>query len=313
MVSIKTILCPTDFSEPAQGAFKAAVSLASSLGAALVLVNVIPVLPALATDPNFAYLVPEYELQIHADADEKLRKLAQQVPKPIIVRTIVGHGDAGTEIVRTAENEHADLIVMATQGMTGLPHLVFGSVAEKVVRLAKCPVLTTRAQAPEREGGTLFKTILCPTDFSEPAQEAFRVAVSLASDLGAGLELVHVVPDLPLLPNESDPWNYTAEYERLMRADADEKLRNLAQQVPQATPVRTLVGKGDPATEVVRIAEEEAADLIVIATHGVTGFRHLVMGSVAEKVVRLAKRPVLTVRPRASEAAKPERMQGTTA
>ncbi len=85
---------------------------------------------------------------LHTDAHDKLHRLTEQV-KFTTVRTIIGHGDAATEIVRIAEKEHADLIVISTHGMTGFRHLVFGSVAEKVVRLAKCPVLTTRAHVTE--------------------------------------------------------------------------------------------------------------------------------------------------------------------
>ncbi len=149
MLPIKTVLCPTDFSEPAQQAFDLAVNLASDIGAALVLVNIVPVLPPVPTDPNYPFLIPEYERMLHADANEKLRTLAERVPKSMAVRTIIGHGDAANEIVRIAESENADMIVIATHGATGFRHLVFGSVAEKVVRLAKCPVLTTRAHAPE--------------------------------------------------------------------------------------------------------------------------------------------------------------------
>ena len=143
MLSIRTIVCPTDFSEPSQEAFKFAVKLASDLGAELVVVHIVFVLP-----PAYVTLVPDYGRVLQADAEVKLRSLTEQVPQPITVRTIIGHGDTATGIVSIAEKENADLIVIATHGMTGFRHLVFGSVAEKVVRLAKCPVLTTRAHVP---------------------------------------------------------------------------------------------------------------------------------------------------------------------
>ncbi|HSF23575.1 MAG TPA: universal stress protein [Blastocatellia bacterium] len=145
MLPVKTILCPTDFSEPSYEALMYAIELATLFGAEMCVANVVPVVPPLPTDPNFGFQIPEYERGLHADAARKLQEVIEQrVPKSLKSRTVIGHGDAGREIVRIAEDERADLIVMATTGMTGLRHILFGSVAEKVVRLASCPVLTVR-------------------------------------------------------------------------------------------------------------------------------------------------------------------------
>ncbi len=147
MLPIQRVLCSTDFSQPSHEGLVAAVEFAVHFGADMLLVHVIPVLPALPPDPNYVFNVPEYELALHADANDRLCALAQEtVAKGIKTRTMVGHGDAGHEIVRIAKEEGADLIVIATNGTTGWRHGVFGSVAEKVVRLAHCPVLTVRAQ-----------------------------------------------------------------------------------------------------------------------------------------------------------------------
>ncbi len=145
MLPIQKVLCPTDFSQPSREGLTAAAELALHFGSDLVLVHALPVLPALPPDPNFVFNVPEYELALHADANERLRKLAEEMAaKGIKTRTLVGHGDAGSEIVRIGKEESAGLIVIATHGATGWRHVVFGSVAEKVVRLAHCPVLTVR-------------------------------------------------------------------------------------------------------------------------------------------------------------------------
>jgi len=150
MLPVKLILCPTDFSEPAGEGLAAARELAVHFKCGLLLVHVLPVVPALPTDPNFVFDVPEYERALHADAAERLGTMAQEaIAKGIQTRTAVGHGDAGGEIVRVAEQEGADLIVIATHGLTGWRHVVFGSVAEKVVRHAHCSVLSVRAK-PEK-------------------------------------------------------------------------------------------------------------------------------------------------------------------
>lgn len=150
MFPVRTVLCPTDFSEPSLEALKIARDLASQVGAGLLLVHVVPVLPALPNDPNYVLKIPEYERLLHKDADEKLSQLVREKTQGAIARTIVGHGDVANEIVRIAEVEKADLIVIATHGTTGWRRLIFGSVAEKVVRLARCPVLTIRNPQEEK-------------------------------------------------------------------------------------------------------------------------------------------------------------------
>jgi universal stress protein A len=148
MLPVQRILCPTDFSGPACTCVRAASELAEHFGAELILVNVVPAIPTLPPDPNYVFKIPEYEKYLHADADEQLRKArAELVGKNVRVRTMVGHGPAADEIVLIAKKEGVDLIVISTHGSTGLERWVFGSVAEKVVRLAECPVLTVRQKA----------------------------------------------------------------------------------------------------------------------------------------------------------------------
>ena len=145
MLPVRRILAPTDFSGPACSCVRTASELAEHFDAELLLVNVVPVLPAVPPDPNYVFKIPEYERYLHADATEQLRKArAELVGKNVKVRTMVGHGSAAEEIVQIAKAESVDLIVISTHGSTGLEHFVFGSVAEKVVRLAECPVLSVR-------------------------------------------------------------------------------------------------------------------------------------------------------------------------
>ena len=146
MLPLRKIVSPTDFSPASQKGLEEALELAQQFHAELVLVNVLPVLPPAPSDPNFVFEVPEYERALHVDAERRLKEMAADVAsKGLAVRTAVGHGDAGAEIVRIAKDENADLIVIATHGTTGWRHAMFGSVAEKVVRLAHRPVLTVPA------------------------------------------------------------------------------------------------------------------------------------------------------------------------
>jgi nucleotide-binding universal stress UspA family protein len=148
-----------------------------------------------------------------------------------------------------------------------------------------------------------FRRILVTTDFSETSLEALPVAVEIASHFDAELLLVHVLPvDTPT------PWDIPPyadfglaslplpEYETQVRQEVERRLAMVAAKNAQGVTVRVLVGRGDAATEINRMATAEKADLIVLATHGWTGWRHLVFGSVAEKILREAPCPILSVR-----------------
>jgi nucleotide-binding universal stress UspA family protein len=136
-----------------------------------------------------------------------------------------------------------------------------------------------------------IKTILHPTDFSERSELAFRLACSLARDYGARLVVLHVVPVPTVYYGEGVMVAPPPEDQDALR----EKLVQLKPRDPKVAVEHQLL-KGDAATEIVRVAEETKADVIVIGSHGRTGLARLMLGSVAEKVMRNAPCPVVTVR-----------------
>ena len=141
-----------------------------------------------------------------------------------------------------------------------------------------------------------FKKILCPTDFSQSSYRALDAANELALHFSAELILIHVVSPIHVIPSPGDP-PYFASYEENMGALARERLDQVVREKAcEGVELRTAVIHGNPADEIVRMASQEKVDAIVIATHGLTGWRHLVFGSVAEKVVRLAPCTVATIR-----------------
>lgn len=152
-----------------------------------------------------------------------------------------------------------------------------------------------------------FKKILCPTDFSEPSYLALKDAGELALHFASELLVIHVIPPVPGQYPYPDPPVSTsfgeALYQQELAISTEDALKEaVAQKVSPKVRTLATVVTGEPAQEIVRFAGEEYADLIVIATHGLTGWRHLVFGSVAEGVVRLAPCPVLTIRaPREEE------------
>ena len=156
MLPFKRILCPTDFSEPAFTALKRAEELARHFGAELIVAHVVPPVPGPHSFPDpqadFNFDLPLYQQELAIHAEKVLKELvSHQLSPEVGTRGLVSTGEAAPEILRIAAEEHVDLIVIASHGLTGWRRLVFGSVAEKVVRQAPCPVLTI--MAPQAEEG----------------------------------------------------------------------------------------------------------------------------------------------------------------
>jgi nucleotide-binding universal stress UspA family protein len=144
MFPIKKILCPTDFSEPSFKGIEAASELAEHFSAELLLTSVVtPVYPIGAPGIPASYKVGEYYEEMVEYATQSLEEIEKEkIPAGVKTQTFIDRGNAADEIVKRAENEKADVIVIATHGWTGWRRVVFGSVAERVVRFAECPVLT---------------------------------------------------------------------------------------------------------------------------------------------------------------------------
>jgi universal stress protein A len=148
-MELETILVPTDFSEHAAHAFQWALAMAADWNAKIVLLHAAP--RSYLTYPESVYLVDlaKLEQEILADAEKRLGELAaQKGTKTVTVETRAVLGEPVWEICQAAEQEHADLIVMGSHGRTGLSHVLLGSVAERVVRHAPCPVLVAHLPRP---------------------------------------------------------------------------------------------------------------------------------------------------------------------
>jgi len=211
-------------------------------------------------------------------------------------------GKPAPELIRLAHELGCCLIVLATHGRTGVDHVVFGSVAEKVVRLSSVPVLAIKHPQHEfirkTDLGFELQHVLFPTDFSDYAHRVLPFATSLCKEFSAELVLLHT-NEIPVMLPEFMPDAATAVGAE-MEESALEALEGLRGQLGEIS-ARVQVRSGVPYREICRMANEEHIDLIVMPTHGWTGVSHALFGSVAEKVVRRARCPVLTVRPESLE------------
>jgi nucleotide-binding universal stress UspA family protein len=194
----------------------------------------------------------------------------------------------GFAIAAAAKRLNSDLIVMGSRGLTGLKHVLLGSVAERTVRTAPCPVLTVKH---EEKGGLKLRTIVVPMDFSPASNSALELAKSLAKDAGpAHLILVHA-------------YYVPVELEQFLIQQGNPVLDRLSETVTKdlekiqdaGISSEYVANRGAPERLIVELAKQKHADLIVMGTHGRRGLTHMLLGSVAERVVRTADCAVLTV------------------
>jgi nucleotide-binding universal stress UspA family protein len=212
------------------------------------------------------------------------------------------------EICRLAHEIEIDLIVIATRGNTGLKHLVLGSTAERVVRYSACPVLVVRGsdsrKKPSPKLATLQK-ILVPVDFSDCSMKGIGYAKALASEFKAKLILLHSIAlQYYVASDEYARYDLPHLLEQIDEA-ATQQMRDLVQQTDwNGVEVETSIQIGHAGQQICAEAGDRKADLIAISTHGRTGFKHVLLGSTAEYVVRHASCPVLVVPSRERALAK---------
>ena len=209
-------------------------------------------------------------------------------------------------IIQASEFQGANLIVMGTHGREGVPRLLLGSVAERVVRESQLPVMLVRVGKQESHKTPQFKSILVAVDGSKPSQLAFHQAKELAHDLGAALEILHVIPDLPaqyLSGFEYGSFIDIDRYQKDIELEGKAIMDSIHAQLKAdpATPAKFVAtqikAQGErPSDVIVRVAKEHQADLIVMGTHGYQGFDRLLLGSVTERVAHRAETPVLQMR-----------------
>jgi nucleotide-binding universal stress UspA family protein len=295
MPTYKHLLLATDFSEASTHASELAARIAERLGAMVTIAHVYD-----STPFHLGHALPPQQLAegLSASAATRLDDVRKEhFPAASNVRTLaIDAESAAAAVSEQARGSGVDLVVVGTRGRSGLARLLIGSVADSIVRLSPCDVLTV---PPGSNTTELPRTVLAPTDFSEAAGVAVGRAHALATALDAELTVAHVFdPSVPIpAPNEAAGlWLPQDQVEAELRGKLDMLHETELGKSPR---VRTeLIVADSHAEGIVAYAEDQGMGMIVVGSFGLGALERFLIGSVAERVVRAAHCPVLTVRSR---------------
>ena len=290
----KRIVVPTDFSDTAETAITLASGIADYYGSGLDLVNVVDATVYAYAGYPFASLSKE----LMAGAETSLNKVKVPAKSAKVSRYLLS-GTPAREVVDHAKRHKADLIVIGTHGHGAVARFLLGSVADRVVHEADCPVIVTKkpkgkVKHPKAKSKP-FTRILFPTDFSETSNKALAQAVAFTEDFDAELFVLHVIDDSLISTHVQE--ERTIILRELRKAALAEMRNQLPKHLIQNFETIAAVKRGDPGKVAAAYAETNHCDLIIMGTHGRTGLQRMLIGSVADKVLRRAKCPVYLVRP----------------
>lgn len=294
MDPLRTLLVPTDFSPLAEAAAIRAATLARPDRATIHLLHAV----------RFPLIASPYEVSVPAAVWEGVREAAEarleQLRASIAERSegtvtaqISDSSDPVQAIAEAAEEHGADLIVMGTHGHTGLSHAFLGSVAERTLRTLDRPVLAVKEEPDTAEAP--IDRILLAVDFSTHAARALDVAAGLAERHEASVAVVHALD----LPRDFIPFTSSLGVDLVekLRINASEQLEEIRKQLEaRDIPVHVHIRRGNPSVVICEAAEEIGCQLVVMGTRGASGLSHVLLGSVAERTLRLAPCSVLAVK-----------------
>ncbi len=303
MVSIRRVLCPVDLSDSSRHALAHAAAVAAWYDARLIVIHVFAAVPVVDVAASLQpYGMSPIALR-EVDRDDLLavlRRFVTPVTGPLPVDVLLLEAlDSRAEILAQAEALGADVLVMGAHGRSGVERLILGSVTEKVLRKARCPVLVVprHASDPVTLHAAPFKRIVCAIDFSPGSVRALAYALDFAQEADAELTLVHAIEVPPEL--REIPVNGEVNVDAVRAAAEADCLRRLRDLVPASSrtycTIHTMVVEGRAHRQILQLASEGQADLIVMGVQGRAALDLMLFGSNTQAVIRGASCPVLTV------------------
>lgn len=290
---IKNILCPVDRSPSSLEAFSYAIALARWQRARLDLLEVIEV--AVPTGGSRVAEDDSVPTDTRAALERDLRRvLTARRAADLRVRIFMRKGNVVQEILAQAKASRADLVIVGSHGRGGVQRLVLGSVAEKVLRLATCPVLTVRrGMSVARRSRSPFGTILCATDFSAAANRGVAYAKRLAKHANAKLVVMHAV-EWPF--EDAVTSGAVAALRKRIESSARDRVVRLLPRSSSDARAQAVVTLGKASAAIIKLARARSVDLIVMGVSGRGATDVAILGSTTHQVIREGTRPVLTVR-----------------
>lgn len=285
-LSVRNILCLTDFSPSSDSALQCAKSLAHAHDARIHVLHVLcpDILTSLTPDSTAAAL----DLQKQW-AFKEMERVGKQLAGSRHEKLIVRANDLWTGIEPQLQELQIDVIVVATHGQSGLAKLVLGSGAEQVLRRSSVPVILVGPGLRPGTGQGHFSRIVFPSDLTPQSFSAAPIAVSLAQENEAQLILLHVI--------HKDRLFKRARRDTLSVAEVMHRLQGMIPKAELRRRPETIVEYGEPATQIVETAKEKAADLIVLGVRkGSSLFAATHFENIAHEVITGSPCPVLTVR-----------------
>jgi nucleotide-binding universal stress UspA family protein len=296
MTTIKRILYATDLSQISESAWHEAQQFGKLFDAEILLVHVVPLvmLPLEGYFPPHMY--DELVQSARREAEAGFDRVLESVPgSGLKVRIRLEDGAPAERILAVAKEEQTDVVIVGTHCRPPLQRAILGSVADRLVRQAPCPVVTVQPSF-EDKSSTRIRRICYATDFSPTARAAWPWVLSIARAADAEIDLVHVA--LSPVPDRHLP----AEALGRMAHTLHEQGRLETERFLEKSPfpggrINVRLSHGDPGEQIVHLAQAQSADLIVMGTHGWSGLVRWMLGSVAHHVIQTAPCPVLTVAP----------------
>ncbi|MCC7104981.1 MAG: universal stress protein [Chloroflexi bacterium] len=289
---LKTILLPLDGSPLAERARTYATLLARRSGASIKLVQAVQAYTPPGTDPS------EAQVEVTQCAEEYLSTAADRLlAEGIKAEPHVYYDEPVPAILDAANRQHADMIVMSTHGRGGIARMLYGSVADQILRRSTVPVLVVPSIVDHGWPADDKLSVLVPLDGSELAEEALLAVNQVKDAFGARLMLLRVVP--PVTSTLHGPSHAYVPFNEDLEVAAAQRYvdHEAAQLTARGYDVKTIVVVGDPARAIGNVAREQRADLIAMATHGKGGLSRLILGSVATATLRHTTVPLLLIRP----------------
>jgi len=298
----KHIVVPIDFSKTSSEALPYAYKIALKYGSKITLLHAITMFEY---DPHNAkhgfHSIDELYAGIEASADAYYKNIIEDANKQsgdLIIEKVTERGISSHEVILGyAKKNNADLIVMATHGRSGLSNILLGSVTEKVIQTAPCPVLVVKKPKHADLKKLLFNNILAPTDFSKSSRHAMEYAIAIAKKYRARITLMHAVEV------RFHPAYYAGGVESIFDLDPDVKPRIQARLEAflqsfdlTGIEVTSYVTDGDSHNEIVKTAQSQQHDLIVMSTRGHDEIADYLIGSTTDRVIKRAPCPVFVVR-----------------